>query len=182
MIRLFVSLELPWDVREYLARLCCDLPGARWVDPEQFHMTLRFIGEVEGHVFQEVSEALGTVRAEPFELEIRGAGHFPPRGKPRALWAGIERVAELELLQQRIESVLRRIGLPAEGRNFFPHVTLARLKNSPARAVGSFLSQNGMLQAGPWPVDRFWLYSSQLSPKRAIHRPEVEYPLHDGVG
>lgn len=177
MIRLFVSLEMPEEVRARLEALCCDVPGARWTDPEQLHLTVRFIGEVEGHVFEEIRDGLGAVCVEPFELTLRGVGHFPPRGQPRVLWAGIERSEALTLLRQRVDRNLGRAGVPAEGRNFSPHVTLGRLRGSPARAVGSFLSQHALFEAGPIAIDRFWLYSSRLSHKRAVHRPEAEYPL-----
>lgn len=181
MIRLFVCLELPGDVRARLEALCCDVPGARWVDPDQIHLTVRFIGEVEGHVFEEIRDGLGGVRVPAFEMGLRGVGHFPPRGQPRVLWAGIEPSEELQLLHHRVDSALTKAGLPGERRKFSPHVTLARLKGAPTRAVGSFLAAHGLFRAGPLPVDRFWLYSSQLSRKRAVHRPEAEYPLGDAL-
>ncbi len=177
MIRLFASLELPEAVRERLAGLCCDVPGARWTDPEQMHLTVRFIGEVEEHVFEEIRHGLGSVRVEPFAITLRGVGHFPPRGQPRVLWAGVERSEALHALHQRIDSALARSGLPSDRRKFAPHVTLARLKRTPPRAVGSFASLNGLFEEGPIEMDRFWLYSSQLSKKRAVHRREAEYPL-----
>jgi len=177
VIRLFVSLELPEASRERLHRLCCDVPGARWVEPEQLHLTVRFIGEVEEHVFEEIRDRLGGVRVDPFEIELCGVGHFPPRGQPRVLWAGIARSDSLRLLHQRVDSVLVRAGLPPERRKFSPHITLARLRGAPPRAVGSFLATHGLFREGPIEVDRFWLYSSQLSPKRAVHRAEAEYPL-----
>lgn len=181
MIRLFVSLELPEEVRSRLQLLCCDVPGARWADPEQLHLTVRFIGEVEGHVFDEIRDGLSSVRSDPFDLTLRGVGHFPPRGQPRVLWAGIQRSEALGLLHRRVDSVLARAGLPPDKRKFSPHITLARLRGAPSRAVGSFLSQNGMFQTEAIRIDRFWLYSSQLSHKQAVHRPEAEYPLGDAL-
>lgn len=181
MIRLFVSLELPDDVRARLQLLCCDVPGARWTDPDQFHLTVRFIGEVEEHVFDEIRDGLASVRVDPFEITVRGVGHFPPRGQPKVLWAGIAPSASLDLLHQRVDAALTRAGVPRDKRKFAPHITLARLRGSPSRAVGSFLSANGLFQADPIAVDRFWLYSSQLSPKHAVHRAEAEYPLGDAL-
>jgi len=181
LIRLFVSVRLPDELRERLRSLCCDVPGARWVEPEQVHLTIRFIGEVEEPVFEEIRDGLGSVRAAPFEVALRGVGHFPPRGQPRVLWAGVEPSAGLKLLRQRIDSVLARVGLEPERRKFAPHVTLARLRGTPTRAVASFLATHGLFQAGPMLVDRFWLYSSQLSPRHAVHRPEAEYALGDAL-
>ena len=172
---------MPALVRERLQLLCCDLPGARWANPDQLHLTVRFIGEVEEPVFEEIREELGRVHVEPFDLEIHGVGHFPPRGQAKALWAGIAPSEPLQLLHGRVERALVRAGLPPEGRNFAPHITLGRLRGAPARAVASFLAQNGLLRAGPIRVDRFWLYSSQLSAKHAVHRPEAEYPLGDAL-
>ncbi|MBM4268153.1 MAG: RNA 2',3'-cyclic phosphodiesterase [Deltaproteobacteria bacterium] len=177
MIRLFVSVELGEDVRNRLWQMCCDVPGARWTEPDQMHLTLRFIGEVEGHVFEDIRGALNRVHADAFEISLRGVGHFPPRGQPRVLWAGIERSEELLQLQRRVESTLVQLGLPPERRRFSPHVTLARLNGTPARAVGSYIAQHGLFRAGPIPVESFFLYSSQLGAKHAVHREEAEYPL-----
>lgn len=177
MIRLFVSLELPKEVRGHLQLLCCDVPGARWLDPGQFHLTLRFIGEVEEHIFAEIRDGLCGVRGEPFPLTLRGVGHFPPRGHPRVLWAGVEASEALDSLHRRIEKVVVRMGLPPERRRFFPHVTLARLRASPDRAVGTFLSTHGLFRSESITIERFWLYSSQRTTSEAVHRREAEYPL-----
>jgi RNA 2',3'-cyclic 3'-phosphodiesterase len=179
--RLFVSLELPEDVKEALGALCNDVPGARWVEPDQIHLTLRFIGEVDGLGFQDVADALASVRAAPFVLSIRGVGHFPPRGEPRVLWAGVEKSEPLVLLHDRIESALVRAGLEPERRKFAPHVSLARLRATPTRAVGSFLARNALFRTVPVPVDEFHLVSSRLTPKHAIHRNEGTYLLEGGA-
>lgn len=176
-MRLFVAVELPDAVREGLSRLCADVPGARWVEPEQMHLTLRFIGEVDGLVEREVVDALARVRAEPFSVSLSGVGHFPPRGLPRVLWAGVERSEALAALHDRVERALQRAGLEPERRRFFPHVTLARLRGTPARAVGSFLVAHGLYRSPAFAVDVFHLYSSRLTPKRAVYRIEASYPL-----
>ena len=168
---------MPALVRERLKLLCCDLPGARWANPDQLHLTIRFIGEVEEPAFEEIREALDRVKMDPFDLEIRGVGHFPPRGQAKTLWAGTPRSEPLQLLHGLVDSALVRAGLAPEGRKFAPHITLGRLRGAPARAVASFLAQNALFREGPIRVDRFWLYSSQLSAKHAVHRPEAEYPL-----
>ena len=180
MYRLFVSIELPEAVKQTLLRLACDVPGARWVDPEQIHLTLRFIGEVDGAVFRDVTTSLDEVTARAFSLVVRGVGHFPPRGEPRVLWAGIENSDALVELRNRVESAIVRAGVAPEGRKFSPHITLARLKGTPERAVASFLAQNGLLRCEPAPVRDFHLYSSSLSAKRAVHRCEASYPLVAG--
>jgi RNA 2',3'-cyclic 3'-phosphodiesterase len=180
MVRLFVSVEIPAAVKQRLERLCCDVPGARWADPEQIHLTLRFIGEVDELVFGDVEAALGQVRAAPFDLELKGVGHFPPRGEPKVLWVGVERSEGLSQLHDRVERALVRAGVEPERRRFSPHVTLARLNHTPSRVVASYLAMNGLLRCGPFPVGEFHLFSSSLSAKRAVHRCEASYPLLAG--
>ena len=177
MYRLFVSIELPDDVKHLLARLSGDVPGARWLEADEMHLTVRFLGEVDGLVYEDVLAALDEVRAAPFELALRGVGHFPPRGEPRILWAGLDRSEPLRVLHDRVESALVRAGVEADHRKFSPHVTLARLKGTPARAVGSFLAMNGLFRTEPFPVREFHLFSSSLGAKRAVHRCEASYPL-----
>ncbi len=181
MVRLFVSIELPESVVRQLLSLCCDVPGARWVEPEQIHLTLRFIGEVDGLVFRDVQAALEEVRSPGFDLRIKGVGHFPPRGEPRVLWAGVERSEPLVALRNRVEGALVRAGIAPEGRKFSPHITLARLQGTPERAVGSYLASNGLLRCEPVAVRAFHLYSSSLSAKRAVHRSEASYALLEPV-
>lgn len=179
MYRLFVSVDIPEDVKENLSRICADVPGARWLEPDEIHLTVRFIGEVDGLVFRDIQDALAQVRLAPFTLTLRGVGRFPPRGEPRVLWAGLERSAELKRLHDRVESALVRVGVEPERRKFSPHVTIARLKETPGRAVSSFLAQHGLFCAGPFWVREFHLTSSRLSAKRALYRSEATYPLVD---
>lgn len=180
MIRLFVAIELPASLRERLWRACCDVPGARWTEPEQMHLTLRFVGEVDELVFRDVEAALDEVRAAPFDLRVHGVGHFPPRGEPRVLWAGLARSEPLVALQKRVEAAVERGGVPRDGRRFSPHVTLARLSGTPERVVGSWLAMNGLLDCEPFEVRDFHLFSSRLGGKRAVHRVEASYPLGTG--
>jgi len=180
MYRLFVSVELPDDVKATLARLVGDVPGARWLEPDELHLTVRFIGEVDGVLFDDVLAALEEVRVAPFTLALRGVGHFPPRGEPRILWAGLERSPELTALHNKVEGALVRAGVEPEPRKFLPHVTLARLRATPVRAVGSFIALNGLYRSQPFAVTDFQLFSSNLSGKRAVHRQEAVYPLERG--
>jgi len=177
MPRLFVAVDLPVDVRERLSSLCCGLPGARWVDPEQMHLTVRFIGDVDSTVFKDVREALTDVRSETFSMQLEGIGFFPPRGTPRVVWAGIRKNEQLVQLRNRVESVLVRTGLEPEGRKFSPHITLARLKSTPVSKIGAYLAHNGMFLSGEFPVKKFFLYSSVLNSRGAKHYIEEEYPL-----
>lgn len=177
MPRLFIAIDMPATITERLATLCCGLPGARWVDPDHMHLTLRFIGDVDSTVFKDVREALCQVRCEPFSLQLNGIGFFPPHGKPRVLWVGIRKNAELLRLRNRIESVLVRLGLEPEGRKYSPHVTLARLKNTPVPKAGAYLAHNALFATDHFPVNEFFLYSSVLNSRGAKHFIEEGYPL-----
>ena len=125
MIRLFVALSLPAAIKEQLAMLSGGIPGARWVPPENYHLTLRFIGEVESWRAEEVDEALANIRARPFMLSLRGLGLFEKAGRISSLWVGVEKTDQLGLLQAKVETALQRIGLEPERKRFAPHVTLA---------------------------------------------------------
>ncbi len=178
--RLFVAIELPPDVRERLLMLCSGLRGARWVRDGQFHVTLRFLGELDRRAALAVEQALHGVRCDPFELAVSGLGHFPPRGTPRVVWAGVEPQDELRHLHDRVDRVLRRSGQAPEGRKFAPHITLARLKGTPLGQVLGFLEGHGGLRCEPFPVADFQLFSSRLSSSGSLYTVEASYPLFAG--
>lgn len=176
MIRLFVALEIPEAIRQRLVLLQGGVPGARWQDTEQMHLTLRFVGEVDEDVGHDIDDALAMVRAPSFPLEIAGVGEFG--GKiPRALWAGVRPNEALLHLQRKIETALQRLGLPAEERKFSPHITLARLKNAPRAKVIEFLTHHALFASGPFPVDRFALFSSELGSNGSVYHVERTYAL-----
>lgn len=183
MPRLFIALDLPEDVVATLDRLCQGLPGVRWSDPEQFHLTLRFIGEVDQGTFYEIGEALAGVAHPPFELALKGLGQFPPRGAPHTLWAGVEDPAgALPGLRRRIERVLEEVGLPAERRKFTPHVTLGRFKSPPPEErMGSYLFRRNLFRTDPFPVSSFALYTSRLRPEGSLYAVEATYDFVAGV-
>ena len=139
MPRLFTALEIPRDAALSLSLLRGGLPGARWIDVENYHLTLRFIGDVEGHVADEIANALDRVRRPPFSLALSGVGAFGSR-KPHAIWAGVTASPDLNALQAEIERICQRIGVPSDPRKFVPHVTLARLKNASDNDVAHYLS------------------------------------------
>lgn len=176
-IRLFVAIDLPESLRQQLAGLCFGLPGAHWVAAEQMHLTLRFIGEVDGAMFRDIREALAGVRSASFALQVQGLGCFPPRQSPRVLWAGVAKNDALWLLRNRVEGALVRCGLEPEGRKFAPHLTLARLRDTPLSRLTNFLAGNALFAADVCQVTEFHLYSSQLTAKGAMHQLEMSYPL-----
>jgi 2'-5' RNA ligase len=183
MPRLFVALDPPDEVKDALDRLCEGLPGIRWSDPGQFHLTLRFIGEVGQGTFYEIGEALGDVSHAPFELAFRGLGQFPPRGAPHTLWAGIDDPSGgVASLRRRIERALAEVGLASERRKFAPHVTLGRFRGPPPEErLASYLFRRNLFRCEPFPVSSFALYSSQLRPEGSLYTLEAEYDFVTGV-
>ena len=176
MIRLFVALEMPETVRERLLTLQGGIPGARWAGDGQLHLTLRFIGEVDENVAHDVDDALLTIRAPGFTLELAGVGEFGGKN-PRALWAGVRPNDALIHLQKKIETALQRIGLEPESRKFSPHVTLARLKAAPREKVVAFLSHYALFTSGPIPIDQFVLFSSHQGTGGSVYHAERIYRL-----
>jgi 2'-5' RNA ligase len=180
-MRLFVALSLPEEVRAGLARLCHGLPGARWVDQDNLHLTVRFLGELDGGAAADVDAALGQVRAPAFDMALSGLGHFGEGRHLRALWVGVEPNPALMHLQERIEQALVRAGIEPDGRKFKAHVTLARFKRNPRERLHHYLAEHNLVRAGPIPVRDFKLYSSFLSSSGALHRVEAAYPLEEPV-
>ncbi|HEX3861667.1 MAG TPA: RNA 2',3'-cyclic phosphodiesterase [Stellaceae bacterium] len=176
MLRLFVGIDFPPELKLRLSLLCSGVPGAKWVDPGNFHLTLRFIGEITEDIAVDVDEALARLRGRRFDLQLAGVGIFGGN-KPHALWAGIERDAELLRLRDRIEQALVRAGLPPEQRKFAPHVTLARLRNPDLDKLGHFLAMHAQFRAAPLPVEHFSLIASFPTKAGSVYEDQADYPL-----
>ena len=176
MMRLFVAIDLPEFVAQSLLLLRAGVPGARWRAREQMHLTLRFIGEMDGSRAQSIDDALSAIRAPAFELQLKGVGEFGGR-KPHSLWAGVAPCQPLAHLQRKIETALQRVGFPPEERNFMPHVTLARLKAASRGRVMDFLVDHALYASAPFPVEEFALYSSHPSSNGSLYRIERSYAL-----
>ena len=177
MPRLFVAVDLPEAIKDVAVSVGFGLPGARWLPREQLHVTLAFIGEVDGGMVQDVRASLRGVDVPPFELSLRGLGHFPPRGEPRVAWAGLRASEPLALLHRRVLRQLESAGCEFERRKFHPHVTLARLSDTPPRRLADWLSGNSFFETGAFEVLEFHLYSSILSSHGATHQVEETYQL-----
>jgi 2'-5' RNA ligase len=178
MYRLFVAIDLPAEIKEKLLAIGGGVPGARWLTSDQLHLTLKFVGEVDGGVFQDIIDALGEVASEPFDLTLTGVGHFPPRREPEVLWVGVAKNERLVQLRNRIESALARIGLARESRKFAPHVAIARLRDVHLERVARYLAENSLLKIDSFPVTEFALFSSVLASEGAQHQIEAVYRLH----
>jgi len=178
MPRLFTALEIPRDAALSLSLLRGGLPGARWIDVENYHMTLRFIGDVEGHIADEIANALDRVRRPSFSLTLSGVGAFGGK-KPHSIWAGTMPSPDLNALQAEIERICQRLGLPADPRKFTPHVTLARLKTARLDDVAHYLSGRGDFHTMPFKTSRFVLMSSKESVGGGPYLTEEIFPLHE---
>ncbi len=171
MHRLFVAIRPPEDVRDLLIDAMDDSPALRWVGDEQLHLTLRFIGEVERPVANDIVAALDRVRSSNFQIRISGAGKFEKRSGG-ALWAGIEPKTPVVGLAAKVERALQQVGLEPEHRVFLPHITLARWNRRNSKAVDAFLRRTSDLHSEPFDVDRFILFESKLS-RHGPHYEEV---------
>jgi 2'-5' RNA ligase len=176
MPRIFTALEIPADVGQSLSILRGGLPGARWIDPENYHLTLRFIGDVDDPTAREVASLLGKVRRGAFSLKFESLDAFGGR-RPRAVVAAVAPVAPLMELQAEHERLMQRVGLDPEGRKYTPHVTLARLRDTSSRQVADYLSTRALLAPLPFTVSRFVLFSSRASVGGGPYVVEEAYPL-----
>jgi 2'-5' RNA ligase len=176
MPRLFTALEIPRDAALSLSLLRGGLPGARWADAENYHLTLRFIGDVEGHVADDIVNALDRVRRPAFSIHLSGVGAFGSK-KPHAIWAGVAHSIELNALQAEIDRICTRHGAPADPRRFTPHVTLARLRNAAPGDVAAYLSARGNFATAPFRVGRFVLMSARDSVGGGPYVIEEAWPL-----
>jgi 2'-5' RNA ligase len=165
VLRLFVGIDLPPPLKLQLSLLAVGLPGAKWVDPGNHHLTLRFIGEVDEGEAADIDAALAQIRAT--------VGHFGLR----MLWVGVERNLALQHLHEKIESALGRLGYPPDERRYTPHVTLARLKGMNEGKLTDYLSQHALFRAAPFPVERFDLIASYLTKSGAIYEDQADYDL-----
>jgi RNA 2',3'-cyclic 3'-phosphodiesterase len=178
MPRLFSAIEIPRRIAERLTTLRSGLSGARWIDPENYHLTLRFIGDVDGATARDFTNALGEIDLPPFDLKLNGLGSFGGK-KPRNLFVEIEPSPALDALQRATERAARKAGLPPEGRNFKPHVTLARLRGARPDTVATYLERQGGVRAEPFTVNRFVLFSSRDSVGGGPYVIEAAYELED---
>lgn len=174
--RIFAALPVPNDIGEPLMDLQKGLPGASWRPLENFHITLRFFGEVHTALAREIDEALGEISAPQMQLEIDGVGWFGRR-EPRSIHARIAPNDALKKLSGACERAARRLGLPAEKRGFRPHITLAYLHDIALSDTMAWADRHGAYRDGPFWVDRFHLYESHFGRGPSRYVAEADYPL-----
>jgi len=176
MHRLFVAIRPPESIRDLLIDAMGESLDFRWQDDEQLHLTLRFIGEVDRPLANDLADALGRIHSPAFDLRIAGTGRFEQRNSG-ALWAGIEQKAPVAALAAKIERACQQVGLEPERRAFHPHITLARWKGRRTREVEEFLTRTRGLASEPFGADSFILFESRLSRHGAHYEEVARYPL-----
>ena len=177
MARLFLGLDLPPEVDLHLELMSTGVPGARWEGRDKFHLTLLYLGEVDGRVQRDVIDALTGLRCAPFDLTLKGVGFFPPRGDPISLWAGVADPGPVTVLRQRIDARLRGVDVTPDARKFIPHVTLARTADSPVEAIVAYISDHVLFRSETFRVEELFLYSSVRTSKGSHYRREAGFLL-----
>lgn len=175
-LRLFLAIPIPPPVAERLGQLETDVPGASWRSADHFHLTLRFIGEVNEAVARDIDGELGRIVAAPFEISLSGAGSFGGK-EPTALWAGVDAPPDLARLASLCERAVRDAGLAPEGRKYKPHVTLAYLHGTLDDEVAPYLQDTADFRSEPFWVDHFCMYSSRATKAGSHYVEEAVYPL-----
>jgi RNA 2',3'-cyclic 3'-phosphodiesterase len=176
MPRLFTALEIPTPLAFSLSLLRGGLPGARWIDPENYHITLRFIGDIDQRTAHEVERALMRVERPSFDLTLSGLDALGGN-KPHSIVASVKPTPALRDLQSEHERIIQRIGLEPERRKFRPHVTLARIKGVSEADAAEYLALRGDFRTPPFPVGRFVLLSSRDSRGGGPYVMEEAYTL-----
>jgi 2'-5' RNA ligase len=177
MIRLFVGIALPENIVDRLMDLQTGLPDARWVEADNLHITLRFIGEVDEGKAADIDEMLSEIRAPAFDVSVAGTGRFGDRRRVRSVWVGVEPTPDLQHLHDKVESACVRAGLPPEGRKFRPHVTLARFSGNASSAADAMVAEYTGWVGGDFHIEEFTLFSSRLGRHGAQYTRERDYSL-----
>lgn len=179
MPRLFVALPVPEEIADALIVLQSGVPDARWVPPENFHVTLCFAGEVQGGTMRDLEDELGDIAGPPFAVAIAGVEQFSSSKQPRALVARVEKSDRLDWLQQKVSTVARNCGIELERRKFRPHVTLGRFPNNTETGhhLAQFMASHSTFKVGPWIAEHFALYSSRSGRNGSIYAEEAAYGL-----
>jgi RNA 2',3'-cyclic 3'-phosphodiesterase len=172
--RLFVGLDLPESVRQSLSALDPHLHGVRWMKPEQIHLTLCFLGNVETAAEEILREKLAAIRMARFFLPLQGMGSFPARGQPQVIWIGVGAGhPQLFYLHKRVQDAALAAGLEPDLRPWHPHITIARCKHVAAESVRPFLKKHADFDGGLVRVNSFALYSSEPRESGSIYTREL---------
>ncbi|MEZ5710085.1 MAG: RNA 2',3'-cyclic phosphodiesterase [Blastomonas sp.] len=179
-MRLFLALVPPAAVRARLTLLQAGLPGARWLDAAQMHVTMRFIGNADSHVADSLVAALDRIEHEAVTVRLDGLGHFSRRVHIDQLWAGLSPRAPLAHLHGVLERICVRCGLEPEHRAFVPHITIARFARSAAPSetrLAAYLAAHGGLAGEEFIMDRLFLMESRMGKGGSHYLPLADFGL-----
>lgn len=179
MHRLFAALRPPPEIRRLLTRAMGGVPHARWQDDDQLHLTVRYIGEVDRPLAEDIALALGQVHSDAPRVMLAGVGAFDKQGRVDALWAGVAPADELARLHRKVDQVLVRLGLAPEGRAYLPHITLARLPRSAGGdpAIGRWRADHALLASDMFEFSHLTLFESHLTGEGARYEAVARLPL-----
>ncbi|MEM8914814.1 MAG: RNA 2',3'-cyclic phosphodiesterase [Pseudomonadota bacterium] len=177
MIRLFVAIPLPSVVRQRLSLLQAGLPGCRWTNPDNLHLTVRFIGDVDEPMAAEIDHALAALRPAPFDLDLAHVGYFGTAKKARHVWAGLAPNPALDHLHTKVDRAMVGLGLPPDDRRFSPHVTLGRLRDTPMDRLRHWLADHDGLRLGPITVEKVTLFESHRHAGGPTYLPLADYEI-----
>ncbi len=178
MPRLFVAIDIPDALKTSLSDLCSfGISGVKWVEKDRFHLSLRFIGEVEDNLFRDIAASISKIKSPPFSLRLKGVGTFPQKNNPKVIWAGVTTDEALFQLQKKVENQLNHMGIERDKRKFSPHITLGRVKGKKTGQIANFLQYHSLFSTPSFEVNDFHLFSSQLTPKGPIYRKEETIQL-----
>jgi 2'-5' RNA ligase len=188
-MRLFVAAEIPEALRLRMQEIQSglkDLPlRVRWVRTEAMHLTFAFLGEVPSARLEPIVEALGRKDAlppGPFRLEVQGIGTFPPGGRPRVIWAGLEGdLAAAGRLKSALDAALEPLGFRPDDRAFKPHLTLGRVAFGRGGDWRPVLEPLAAEVFGSFDVGACVLFESRLLPEGAQHTALRRFPLAAGM-
>ncbi len=178
MLRLFTGIELPVLLRQRLVLLQGGLDGAKWVERDNFHLTLNFIGEVSEQVAEDAHDALSGIRTPPFDIELKGTGSFARGDNVKVLWVGVEKNEVLHRLKEKIDRARAKYDVPVEKRKYLPHVTLARFRHAPEEAkIAEFMATHNLFSGDAFTVDHFTLFRTHQTKHGSEYEALAEYPL-----
>jgi len=180
LMRLFIACEIPEKIKENLeyfqGRLKNKEDKIKWVEKDNLHLTMKFIGESDENSVEKIKQSLSSVKFRALLISVSDFGVFPPNGHIRVIWMGLSPANQINDLREKIESALGFLGVGREV-HFQPHITLGRAKYIEDREA--FIKKVSEIKKGfesePFKIDRFILKKSVLTPKVPVYTDLAEF-------
>ena len=181
MKRIFIGLQFPRTICDELKNLRGGVISANWVADENYHLTLRFLGECDNNLLDDIYLALSQIRTRSFSIQLQGVNHFKKKGVVKSLWVGIVKNPSLTALKTEIDTILQNINIKEERRAFYPHVTLAKLSNPRLSEVTFFEQMNNLYCSKKIPINHITIFESQSLKGGSIYQPLIKIPLRVSI-